>query len=311
MKKVLCISFSLLFILFSAFSVYAENETYFISDLNISIDIPSDYNIFTRDIEEDSFTLKKFRYTKDELLETLEEKNIYFEAFKHYPNESIVITSQKIKVSDICIFEDDELESMIDDSIQAHEAKGAKVSDCKVYVNKKTTYLVTTIFDPIHGNAINYYTINNYEAINITCWTYENDLDNTKKEFFASIIDSITYHAYSEDNGKIALTPHQTPTEDIITEPIEVMEPIQKENITPLNIVIIITLVFFALFLTGSGVAAIIVVNKVKRNRKSTDCNTTMPIVAKNKFCIYCSTKLTENDSFCHVCGKSQNINSQ
>ena len=311
MKKAFIVTLSIVLILLSAFSVCAESETYFISDLNLSIEVPSDYNVFARDMEENSFTLKKYGYTKEELLNLLEESNIYFDGFNNPASEEIVITASKIKISDIAIFEDDELEEMIDASIKNHEAKGAEVLDCSIYVNSKTTYIVTTLCDPTEGNAINYYTINNYDAINITCCTYENPLDS-KKELFASIIDNITFYAYngvttlpdSDDNRDF--TTLTTPVNDDnikIYEKTFTLSIAENGKLTPLGESLILTGVIVLIQIIAGVVVLIILLNKRKKRRQNA---LTQNANINTKFCIYCGTELKQNDNFCYKCGKSQ-----
>ena len=197
MKKIYSIILAFVFIMLSVFSANAETSTYYISDLNISIDLPDDYYVFTRDMDENSPVLEKFGYTKDYIVNSLTKGDLYLSAFTDSSNEDINISSREVEISDICIFDDDELEDLADSISKSYKKDGLDVLDCEVYVNTKSTFIVTKFFHPKHGNALDFYTINNYDIIQFTFWTYDKEVSESRQNFFTSIIDGIVFHAYS------------------------------------------------------------------------------------------------------------------
>lgn len=305
MKKFFTVATCIIIALLSVITVCAVNDTYFVSELNINISVPSYYNVFTRDMEEDSFELKKFGYTKEDLTEMLVEGDIYFNAFPDNLSEEIVLTATDVNISDISIFTDGEIEELATDSIASFEADGTKVADYNIYTNSDTTYIATTIEVPEYGNAINYYTINDYKAINVTCWTYENELTDSKLQLFASILDSITYNAYAESNGTTTLPQTETTT-PLFTEYADISDLVSEEDVATIGIAVIVVIASVVLTLIAGGVVAIILVTKAKKRRRAAQFTATQQATADVKYCIHCGTQIAAADAFCFNCGKSQ-----
>lgn len=312
MKKIFALIFCFILFILSALTVCAENETYFIKELNFSIDIPSDYIVFTRNME-DSFTLKKYGYTSESLTKALENNSIYLDAFSNSVSEEIVVTAFELDVSDICIFDDEELEELAKAGLNNYKEQGAEILDCDVYTNTKTTYIITTYIDPIEGNGINYYTINNYYAINITCWTYDNELNDSNKKFFAETVDSITFHAYNglttlpdtDDNSDTAT--QTAPVYDdnfMIYENTFTFSIAENGKLTPFGNSLIASAVIILVQITAGVILLIVFVNKAKKRRKA--ALSAEAVQSDIKFCIYCSTQLNAYDTFCHKCGNRQ-----
>lgn len=299
MKKHLALAISILLILISAISVSAENETFEVKDLNLSITVPSHYNVLTRDIEEDALELKKLGYTKEELLELLKNGNIYFDAFPDNSDVEFVITATPVKASNIAIFDDDELEDLAKGYIGSVEDEGTEVFDYEIYVNSKTTYIAFHLFSPESGYAINYYTIKNYKAINITCWTYEEAVTEQDSELFKTVVDSITYGAYN-----INATETTPQVSEGATEYFEEYT-VSDEAIETIAVSAIISVASFVLTLIAGGIVAIIIVTKTKKRRRLAAQKSAEAEKAV-KFCIHCGTQLSSTDSFCYKCGKVQ-----
>ncbi|MBR3987910.1 MAG: zinc ribbon domain-containing protein [Clostridia bacterium] len=307
MKKYLTLTISIILILISAISVSAENKTCEVKDLNLNITVPSHYNVLTQDIEEDALELKKFGYTKEELVELLKDGNIYFDAFPDNSDVEFVITATPIKLSNIAIFDDDELEELAKGNIGSFEDEGTEIIDYEIYVNSKTTYIAIHFFSPESGYAINYYTIKNYQAINITCWTYEEAVTEKDRELFKTVIDSITYGAYNINDTETTPQVSEAATEYLKEY------TVSDEGIEAIAVSVIISVVSFVLTLIAGGIAAIIIVRKIKKRRRLAAQKSAKATV---KFCIHCGTQLSSTDSFCYKCGKSQttdeeNINSE
>ena len=85
----------LIFILTCCFiptCAYAADKTYNLVELGMSIDIPSDHIVFTRNMNEDDPNLDAYGLTKDGFLSLMTERSIYLNAWDVDVNYEIIVT---------------------------------------------------------------------------------------------------------------------------------------------------------------------------------------------------------------------------
>lgn len=93
MKKILvCILAVLLLFTPCAVTVEAANATYYLEDLDVSVQIPEDYAIVWRGIEENDPTLAMMGLSYAELMEGFEERGSYLVSASGIDNVALVIT---------------------------------------------------------------------------------------------------------------------------------------------------------------------------------------------------------------------------
>ena len=80
-------SFCLVFCLFSV-SALAASKSYYLDELGMSIDIPSDYVVFTRDIKANDPNLRAYGLTKDGMSSLMLERSIYSKRNVHNVQEN-------------------------------------------------------------------------------------------------------------------------------------------------------------------------------------------------------------------------------
>lgn len=73
-------------------TVFAAGQTYTLGDTGVRIDVPSDYVVFTRDIDGNDPSLSAYGLNKAELLEYMEANDTYLVASCEQWNFDMVVT---------------------------------------------------------------------------------------------------------------------------------------------------------------------------------------------------------------------------
>lgn len=81
MKKIFYGAIILVSLLLSSVSALADTTTYKLDDVGISVDIPSEYSVFTRHIEDNDPNIEKLELDKDDIISYLESGNMYLLGF--------------------------------------------------------------------------------------------------------------------------------------------------------------------------------------------------------------------------------------
>ena len=114
MKK----SLSTLWIFFLAFCLlpmpaFAAGSTYVLDELGMSIEIPSDHVVFTRNIKSDDPDLSAYGLTKDGLSSLMQERSIYLNAWDKDINYEIIVTMRESLLEDYYQLSDTTLNGLV------------------------------------------------------------------------------------------------------------------------------------------------------------------------------------------------------
>ena len=81
MKRIACVSLLICFLLWVLFdSALAASNTYDLEECGVSVSIPEEYIVVTRDVEENDPNLKILGFERDDMLSMMEEQNLYLDA---------------------------------------------------------------------------------------------------------------------------------------------------------------------------------------------------------------------------------------
>lgn len=309
MKKVFSYILCLVIIVFSAVSVCATRtdpaDIYYIDELGFSIHTPL-FNAATRSVNNLDISQEKY----EEMLKDFEEEHIYYWGFSrlfyYNDNPELIIYGSDADINSLADISDYRLKDVIKRQISQWESVGATVVKSEMYKSYDAKYIMTHLKHGEEMYGINYYTIKNRKNIEIIMWCHDGEPVADTRQELVNMINTIKFD--EPDNPEFYSKTY-------------FFSIAENGRLTPLGESLILTGVIVLIQIIAGVVVLIILLNKRKKRRKAalaqTDL-TTQPIsgspvqpALKTKFCIYCGTKLTENDGFCHVCGKSQNINSQ
>ena len=165
--------------------------TYVLDEIGISVDIPSEYVAFTRDISDDDPNLTAYGLTKESLSESMQEGGLYFLAADKIMNFEIKIAAIDSQGFDINKMDDDFLNSTLS-STDAPEGTSIEKTEIIQHDQAKFGKMRFDFSDEI-GGAIVYMTTHNDKFIEIVMEFYSDSLDSEKEAIFDSIVDSIHF----------------------------------------------------------------------------------------------------------------------
>lgn len=188
-KKILF--FFIMILLFPTY-VYCENNIYEVEELDLSITLPTEYEVFTRNLENYSEEeINKFGFTKQKLIETFESNNIYFDALR-VNKEEFIITMLENGVIDLNHFTDEDIKKFILDDAKK-EFNGAKITNAEIYNEKGMKYLKYHYKDNI-SNGIVFSTIYDNKTYTFNFKFYEGEIMESDERRIGEIIRNIKFN---------------------------------------------------------------------------------------------------------------------
>lgn len=183
-------------ILLTFISVYAQWQKYTIDDISLSVTIPDNYAVVTRDIDENDPNLTVFARTKDDMLSFMETSNMYLDAFDKNTNQEIVITGIDNYLMDFNNVSDDMLREWMEELKSTYESNGGTYIKSDIYDNGQIKFLKVYLSQIVDNDTIyglQYYTVYNHRAINITIHSYAQITEELEEEMKV-IIDSTDFN---------------------------------------------------------------------------------------------------------------------
>ena len=205
MKKFL----STLWIFFLVFcflplSAFAASDTYELDELGMSIEIPSDYVVFTRDVRSDDPNLSAYGVTKDELYSLMLERSVYLNAWDKDINYEIIVTMTASPLEDYNQLSDTTLSGLVSALETEYAAMGITLIRSDIYQHSQAKFAKIYISQPNNGETaygLQYNTVYNGKAINITLQSYSGKRDASKETIIQIIVNSVHFDSepqYSE-----------------------------------------------------------------------------------------------------------------
>ena len=205
MKKCL----STLWIFFLVFCLlpvpaFAASGTYELDELGMSIEIPSDHVVFTRDIKSDDPNLSAYGLTKDGLSSLMLERGIYLNAWDKDVNYEIIVTMAESPFEDYNQFSDTVLNGLVSALETEYAAMGITLIRSELYRHSQAKFAKIYISQPNGGETaygVQYNTVYDGKAINITLQSYSGQIDSSKEAIIQKIVDTVHFDGeprYSE-----------------------------------------------------------------------------------------------------------------
>ena len=244
MKKIFYLA--IIFILTCTGSVLADTTTYNLKDVGISVDIPSEYSVFTRETTDDDPNLQKLGLTKDTVLSYLESSNMYLCAmpdnkeFEIYI--SVVLTDDTIQSLNELSPED--LEKMYGRIRDNLSKTGLSVSNHSFYENGDKTFIKYFIQQSGADYMIHHCTIHNSKTISAMLRTTSGSFTDSQKNIIDTVAKSIIVPETSVQTDS---------TSENVYEPLTAVDYIYQ--LLPITIILI--------------VAAIVIYHNKKKKQKN------------------------------------------
>ncbi len=177
-----------------AFAV--STDTYTIDELDMSIAIPSDYVVFTRDIDANDPNLSLYGLTKDSMSSLMTSGNIYLNAWDSDVNYEIIVTMIDSSLGDFNLLSDTTLSTLATSFESEYKSAGITYIKSEVYQHDQAKFLKIYISQP-NGDStaygLQYYTVYADKAINITMQSYSGTINDSEENILKSIVDSAKF----------------------------------------------------------------------------------------------------------------------
>lgn len=184
----------------------AETAAYQIDNLGICIDIPSEYVVFTREIDANDPNLSTYGLTKDNMLSFLETNNIYLDCWDNDVTFEITVIAEDIFLEDFNQFSDADLLDLASSLAASYEEEGIMYLRSEVYQHDQAKFL-KIYSSGQQDERLQYQTVYANKAVYVTLCNYVSTIDASQESNLKSIVDSI----YFESNPMETETPMSTP----------------------------------------------------------------------------------------------------
>lgn len=212
---------------------FAEENTYYLSELDMEMTIPEGYYVMTRDTPEDDPAFTALLMSKSEFMEYAEEWYIYLDAIAYDISNEIVVTMLAGEFSDLN--NSFELAELINSLGDIYVEQNIDVLRHEVYQHKQTKTLKIYFRDNTKGvHGLQYYITNEKKAYNITLRSYGGQISSDQEDMMKSVIDSVKLDASKiEPQNKASLflyVDHEADVSFTVPGNWEKGQPIDTEN---------------------------------------------------------------------------------
>lgn len=196
MKRVstLLIAFCLILSVFTL-PAHAASETYFLDELGMSIDIPKEFDVFTRDIKSNDPLLNEYGITKQDL-QYMYDGNFYIDAWDIENFYELIVTMSPASLEDYNDFSESKMNTMISELPAEYERNGVTCIEMDIYDHSQTKFVRAHI-SQLDGSdlvySLQYNTVINGNGINITLHSYDGQIGSSEKALMKEIIDSVKF----------------------------------------------------------------------------------------------------------------------
>lgn len=198
------------------FSVLAADRTYKLEELGMSIDLPDDHVVFTRDISSDDPNLSVYGLTKDSLSSLMYEENIYLNAWDESAGYEIIVAMTESSYENFNLLSDTTLNRLTSFFEEEYKREGVAFIKSEIYRNSQTKFIKLYISQPDDGETaygLRYYTVYNGKDIIITIQSYSGEIDSRKESLLKGIVDSAHFDDKPTQNNPPAQTAAYTYTD--------------------------------------------------------------------------------------------------
>ncbi len=197
MKKILTLTAAALLCL-AAFrpALAAGGGLYALDEVGVEITMPANLLVFTRDVTEDDPDLALIEMTRGELLDIMEEQEIYLNALEENGEYEIVLTVSKSPVVSMSGLSEEEFRQSMEEMEKGFADVGAKLTGCVEYGHGQSRFLELR-FDYTEDNyttfGLQYYTIYNNRAVNVTLHSYLGEITRAQEAVMKTVVDGMRF----------------------------------------------------------------------------------------------------------------------
>ena len=170
------------------------SNTYELDEVGITVSIPADYSVITKDTPENSPIFTKLNTTKADMMALFEENSIYLDALSPAIDEEILVAMAPNDINNMSYFNDSLLQQIAKEVADTYRLMGYEISQYEIY-QKGTVKYIKFYYTQTKTNthSLHYYTIIDNKAINIVMHSYKGSLTAQQEATVKNVIDSIQF----------------------------------------------------------------------------------------------------------------------
>ena len=175
-----------------------SGNEYYLPEVGITITVPGDYYILTRDVSASDPALSLIGATQSEAVTFLENNGMYLNAISPDGKNEIIVTMVDNPVQDLNKISDSMLDTFRDNLKEMFENIGVTVDSMDIYRHDPAKYIVFHFSqDANSGKAygVEYSTIYNNKSINITFQSYDGAVSADNEQMIKTVVDSVVFDA--------------------------------------------------------------------------------------------------------------------
>ena len=208
MKKIAAIFMAIMLVINLAIPARAASEEYEVSEMGISLEIPDEYIVFTRDMDKNDPAFADFGVSKETLMDQFDTGHIYLNAVLPSGNEEIVVTMEENIISEFNGLGETSLLMLASTLKDGYEEYGISVSSYDIYHHPQLEFIriyFNTTDKTTYG--LQYYTIYGGQAMNFTMRSYGGPISGSQERTIQNVVDSVDLHFYVPTKTPVAETP--------------------------------------------------------------------------------------------------------
>lgn len=208
MKKIAAIFMAIMLVINLAIPARAASEEYEVSEMGISLEIPDEYIVFTRDMDKNDPAFADFGVSKETLMDQFDTGHIYLNAVLPSGNEEIVVTMEENIISEFNGLGETSLLMLASTLKDGYEEYGISVSSYDIYHHPQLEFIriyFNTTDKTTYG--LQYYTIYGGQAMNFTMRSYDRPISGSQERTIQNVVDSVDLHFYVPTKTPVAETP--------------------------------------------------------------------------------------------------------
>lgn len=183
-------------LLLSSAALAVGTTTYELDALDMSIELPDDYIVFTRDMAASDPNYAQFGFSKEQVDAMLEESNTYFDALLPDASREIAVTMIDMPMEDFNQFSDTTLSALDSEWQTAAESYGATYIKSELYQHEQAKFVKIYTSSPFNDQTmytLQYYTVCNRQAISIALRSYAGKITSENEDELQRIVDSADF----------------------------------------------------------------------------------------------------------------------
>ena len=169
---------------------------YSLDELGMTISMPADYVVFTRDINDNDPNLSTYGLTKDSLSSYLDEDNVYLYGWDKNVNESIIITMDDSTLADLNLYSDTKLSTMFDSYKSQYEDSGITSDKLEIYQHSQAKFSKIYASQPEDNfitYVLKYHTVYAHKSIDIIMRSYSGKISSEQEATLKGMVDSVIF----------------------------------------------------------------------------------------------------------------------